>query len=177
MHNNEPKELDRIIDRALASYIEAQPSANLQHRVLENIRRATHRRLRIWQWALATPLLAASLFLLVARYTEHRDPTPPPVATRPMVQPVVTTAPKAAPAQTASFAPLRNVKRARHSSSAARENAPNYLTVSDSALIALGREKPEQLQALFAREEEPKALTPIRIDEIDIEPIATEPLQ
>jgi hypothetical protein len=173
MPNQEPNELDQIINRALASYVEGQPSPNLEHRVLDSIHHATNRRLRISQWAVATPLLAASLLLLVAHYVDHRLPAEQPIAANPATRPTPTTA----PAPTKASAAFPKSRQRPHHPTAVAQSAPTYLTVSGPALAALAHERPEQLQALFAREEQPHAVAPVSIDDIDFKPIATEPLQ
>ena len=176
MTHHEPNQLDQIIDRALASYVEDQPSPHLEHRVLEHIHKATNRRRRIWQLAIATPLLAASLILLVFRHADQTPPAPQPIASIPAAVPA-----PPAPTATASIAPPRITMRTHHAAPAAKEPA-TYLSIPAPALAALAHQKPEQLQALFAKpdllakQEEPETPTPVTIDDINIKPIATEPL-
>lgn len=178
MTHHEPNQLDQLIDRALASYVEDQPSPHLEHRVLEHIHHATNRRRRIWQLALATPLLAASVILLVFRHADETLPAPPPIASIPAAVPA-----PPAPTATASIAPPRMTKRTHHAAPATKEPA-TYLSLSipAPALAALAHQKPEQLQALFAKpdlqakQEELAPVTPVTIDDIDIKPIGTEPL-
>jgi hypothetical protein len=52
------------------------------------------------------------------------------------------------------------------------------LTLNDSALVAFARENPEQLQALFAKTNgpDPEPPAPVRIDDIEIKPVAIEDL-
>lgn len=179
MPNYEANELDRIIDQALASYVEVQPSPNMERRLLGSVHHATRRR-HIWQFAAATPLLAASLILLVTHYMSRPQPVLQPVASNPVAAPVSTITAKLPP-PTASATTPQLTKRPHQTSTRDKDQAQNYLTIPGPVLTALAHETPEQLQALFttqeANEEQPQALIPIQIDEIDIKPIATEPLR
>ena len=180
MQNNESDELeqlDRNIDSALASYVDAHPSPDLEYRVIENIHSVTHRKSRLWQWAIATPLLAASL-LVVIHYSVSRPVTVGAPSLRSkggLSQRLAekSTSPSLRSKGGLSQSPAKGRLTAIPPQSAA---TTSVLTLNDSALVAFARENPEQLHALFAKTNAPgpEPLAPIRIDDIEIKPIATE---
>jgi hypothetical protein len=195
MQNNESDELeqlDRSIDSALKSYVDAPPSPNLEYRVIENIHRVADRKSRLWQWAIATPLLAASL-LVVIHYSVPRQASPTARVDAPPLRSKGGTDQNLAEKSVSSSLPSKG----KPSQSLAEKDSPSFrskgsltgtppqsaattnaLTLHDSALVAFARENPEQLRALFAKtnapDSEPPA--PVRIDDIEIKPIATEDL-
>jgi hypothetical protein len=211
MQNNESDELeqlDRRIDSALKSYVDAPPSPNLEYRVIENIHRVADRKSRLWQWAIATPLLAASL-LVVLHYSVPRPASVGAPSLRSKGGTDQSLAEKSAPrslpgkggpdesATTKVGAPSLRSKGGTDQSLAEKSTSPalrskgwltgtpprsaattSVLTLHDSALVAFARENPEQLQALFAKTNAPgpEPLAPVRIDDIEIKPIATEDL-
>ena len=210
MQNNESDELeqlDRRIDSALTSYFDAHPSPNLEYRVIENIHRTAYRKSRFWQWAIATPLLAVSL-LVVIHYSVSRPASvgAPSVRSKDgSTQSTTTTvgAPSLRSKGGTDQSPIAKVgapslrSKGGTSKTLTEKDSSSFhskgwltgtppqsaattsvLTLHDSALVAFARANPEQLHALFAKANAPgpEPLAPIRIDDIEIKPIATEDL-
>jgi hypothetical protein len=188
MQNNESDELeplDRSIDSALKSYVDAPPSPNLEYRVIDNIHLAAHRKSRLWRWAIATPLLAASL-LIVIHHSVSRPAEVGAPSLRSKGGPSESLAEKS-PSLRSKCGPGQSLAKKSPSlrskvwltGTPPRSAATtSVLTLNDSALVAFARENPEQLQALFAKTNAsgPEPLAPVRIDDIEIKPIATEDL-
>jgi hypothetical protein len=79
MRSNQPDELDRLLDEALASYSSEEPRPGLERRVLKRVRaERAPRRFGWWRWAVAVPVLASLLALAVT----HRVKSPETTAQR-----------------------------------------------------------------------------------------------
>lgn len=208
MHNSEPNELDQNIDRALISYVDAEPSPSLEYRVLESVHRAAHRKSHLWWWVAATPLLSAVL-LVVILHNVYRPPAPSSAIaqsspTQTKISRTISEIPGAPPLQSKggkdesrvakSATPFLRSKGGTSEQRAEKStpesihskgwltatpapSAPTSgLTLHDAALVALVRERPDQLRALFAKPD-PEPIAPVRIDEIEIKPITTDELR
>jgi hypothetical protein len=78
MRSNQPDELDKLLDEALASYSSQEPRPGLEQRVLRRVRAAgTPRRFGWWRWAIAVPVFASLLPLAVTHLVK-----PPAIAHR-----------------------------------------------------------------------------------------------
>lgn len=166
-------ELDRVIDRALAGYSDAEPVAGLEQRVLSRVRRAEGARRRVLGWALAFASVAAAALVvavIVVRTTRHSDSKTysvvVPAATRP-----------APPIEQPRVAPEHRTKpralRPRRLPKQQQFPAPSPLTVEERALLAFVGHDAAEAQQVFAglrkRSDEPIEIPAIKIPPLQID--------
>jgi hypothetical protein len=166
MGSEKRDELDRLIDSVLVGYVDAEPLAGLEQRVLERVRLAhVGRRSRVWWgWTLAAVATAAAVLVIAER--------PRPV--RPLV------GQSFRPAELLPRAPAQNLRQAERPApqkqkarNLATQNrlpkrdqfpTPAPLTAEERALIQLAGFDSPGLQS-------PAELSPIEIAPIEIAPL------
>jgi hypothetical protein len=164
------RDLDNVLDEALASYSHAEPDPSLRARIIT--RAETHRPRRIL-WPAAVALAAAALFVLfllhpTATTPKHEPPVPriasaPPPAIAPPAPTRVATHPHAATAK------RRNLTATRAVAHRDVFPTPAPLTAQESALLQFATQHPEQARQVLAAssaglvESAPLKIEPIRI--------------
>lgn len=184
MHDD-PDELDRLLDSALATYADPGPHSGLEQRILGRIsaETASSARCRWLAWAIALPAAAGLLiFVLISHPWINHAPALPKQANvlhRPTPSIEAANRPSSKPAQTRrSKAPLRR-QRPRHSALVARSAplpklaifpTPRPLSPQEQALVnfAAHATVPER-ESLIAAQQQPDA--PLHISAIQIEPL------
>src|SRR5579884_1652911 len=139
------RDIDRLIDSALARYTDAEPLDGIEQRVLNRVLATRASRRRAWWFGIAASAVATAL-LLIAVGT-HTRPAPPKQVARvtapPARQPVVVAA--AAPAR-----PIRHRRRPTRRLPKERQfPSPAPLTGGEQALLAFVRRNPAQAVAVF----------------------------
>ncbi len=173
------RELDKLLDSALASYVDQEPDASLRTRVLACAAEARPQPWNGWLLGLGTACACAGLlvFLLVHHWSAI-DSTPP------MVRHSTTAS---VPPRTAKhFSPaVRKVAAdtSRHPRVSARHEAPRLavfptpapLTHAEEALLRIATRHPAQARRIFASAEEDRKplLAPITIKPIAIAALST----
>ena len=174
MRIDEPDEVDRILETALAGYSRQEPLVGLDRRVLERIAQARPRRsLGFPRWAVAIPLAACLLvgaFVWMRPRASQKQAAHAPAARPPV--PSETGGPETALRSEVRAA--RNKRRpARGLPKLAEFPARVPVTSEERALLALAREAPEQLRAAFG-DQQNKEPEPIRLLEIRIQPLLSD---
>ncbi len=155
-------DLDKLIDRTLAGYSNAEPLAGLEDRILERVRidRAARKRRRLW-WmlALAVPEVAVILFAVWMQKPAPKIQPVAHVAPPPIVQPAppVVTAKAVRQPRTAPRPPRVELPKQ------AVFPTPSPLTPEERMLVALAQSHPQAL-----------VMNPV--EQIEIEPIEIAPL-
>lgn len=159
-------DLDKLIDRALAGYSQAEPLAGLESRVLNRVRTAKTERRRLWRWALPVPVLAAILIAALARKPEPVPVAriaPPPVAVESPALP-----PPAVPRPFAARTPARTPRPSVRAGLPKRKMfpTPSQLTKEERLLVELAQSHPYELtdRPVEAIEIEPIQIAPLQID-------------
>ncbi len=178
-------EFDRIIDRALTTYSEAQPLEGLADRVLNRVRGSgsTPRRFRGWEWVVTASglvVLASIVFTL-----EPRRGTVPkeihPANFQAATQPVLTT--KSENAQLEPSPRLREVTRTKHPMKRyflpkqEQFPSPTPLSSEERVLVAFVKRDPARALKLFASSQNDRADQEIQIEPIQIKPLADDGAQ
>ena len=166
MGSEKRDELDQLIDCGLAGYVDAEPLAGLEKRVLERVRLAdVGRRRRVWWgWVMAAGAAAVAAVFLVA---DRPRPVQPLVGQA--LRPAAGLLP-GVPAQSRRQAerPTPQIRRnpATQSRLPKRDQFPTPapLTAEERALIQLAQFDPEALQSSAE-------LRPIEIAPIEIAPL------
>jgi len=171
--DNTRDELDRLIDRALASYSDAEPLAGLEERVLNRVRVAQAGRRRMLAWGLAVACAASVAVVGVMIWTEQR-----PIARKSPMDAVVglgpRVAPREAPVTSSRMEKVRAVRRSEQRKPLPKLEqfpAPSPMTAEESALVAFVQRDPKEAQKVFAE------LNKQSNDPIEIQPIQITPLQ
>ncbi|MBZ5619471.1 MAG: hypothetical protein LAQ69_12220 [Acidobacteriia bacterium] len=175
MRSNQPDELDKLLDEALASYSSEEPRPGLEQRVLGRVRAAgTQRRFGWWRWAVAIPVLAS---LLVVAIT-HRVKPQATIAERTIstAQPPATT--DAASAEEPQAAAPRRRHRVVTRPVVARSPLPRLsvfprpsaLSPEERALVDLVARFPDQAREVLI-EADQRSAEPIEIRKIQIPPL------
>jgi hypothetical protein len=164
-------ELDELIDRALARYVEAEPVAGLGDRVLQRVRAADRHIGGRWAWW-AVPSAALLGAVALIHIWNGRVP-------------VKTEAVQADKGASAVILPVsvpprwsfdaRWHSRARRASHLPKlENFParTPMTEEERALVRLVSQSPNQAVRLFSQDER-NPMEPIKIEPIQIEPLET----
>jgi len=164
MGSEKRDELDQLIDSALAGYVDAEPLAGLEQRVIDRVRLATRTRSLV-RWASAAVALATVLLAVVAT-------RPKPV--QPLVGQAIRPAvllPGAVPqSQRQAERPAPRKQKSRNPATQTRLPkrdqfpTPAPLTAEERALIQLARFHPDEAQS-------PSELRPIEIAPIEIAPL------
>jgi hypothetical protein len=163
MVDNGPDDIERLIEKALASYAAAEPRPGLDARVMARVRveGRVHRWWR-WAWPVAAAATAVLWFVLAPRPARH---TAPPLVAR-SAEGV-----PAHPPVRAKLQPARRAARARVAAVTKRSQFPTPYppTAEERALLAWATRNPDLVRELaqqLRRTEEP-----IRIEPIQIEPL------
>jgi hypothetical protein len=183
MRSNQPDELDKLLDEALASYSSEEPRPGLEQRVLHHVRAAgPPRRVSWWRWAIAIPMFAALMLLAVTHLLKA-----PAIAQRAKLQPAVA-APSLAstrqPARTAAAsgkprsAPTRRAHPIVATAVAVRRELPKGgvfplpapLSPEERALLDLVTRFPDQARDVLI-EADQRSSQPIKIPRIEIPPL------
>jgi hypothetical protein len=159
--------LDSLLDEALATYANPEPRAGLESRVLAQVRAGAARpRFPRLRWAL--PVAALACLLAAVTLWNHR--TAPPAA--PAIRSIATSSPPSAAATASRPKPVRvKAKRPRRARLPRQPEFPIRiaLTREERAWMALARRAPED--ALQAVGEPPTRIEPLRIQEIQLQPL------
>ncbi len=160
---NSDRELDRILDEALASYGAMEPRPGLERRVLHRVRAASVRR----RWLLLVPVLAALLLAIGIRLwpgirtIDALPPQPSSIARAPVIA-----APRIAKVIARSARP-RVFPRREGLPRKALFPTPSPLTPDERALLFLASKRPGQTEDFAAHRE----IEPIEISELQITPL------
>jgi anti-sigma factor RsiW len=182
MRSNQPDELDKLLDEALATYSSEEPRPGLEQRVLRHVRAAGPRRVSWWRWAIAIPVFAALMLLAVTHLVKS-----PAVAQRVKPQPAIAAQNLAStrqPARTvvASGKPQSVPTRRPHhivaSPVVARRELskggvfplPVPLSAQERALLDLVTRFPDQAREVLI-EANQRSSQPIEIPRIEIPPL------
>ena len=177
-------ELERVLDSALASYVEPGPSSGLEARILASTTRADSRPnwLRWLPWAI--PALAA--LLLIAIFLSHHTAPPhqkSPVANSPALPRPTMSSPPVSVASVASTPPQAVLPRpAAPAHVTALEGqvlprlevfpTPAPLSPQEQALLALvNRNSQDLAQQITQPAAQPQPVEPLRIAAIHISPL------
>jgi hypothetical protein len=149
-------ELDRLIDDALAGYVNAEPRVGLETRILRRVEGGARR--AWWRWVWAVPVLASfAAWMLVPPREERLELTarvvmpPAPAVTGARPRPVVRPARPAEPPKRPLFP------------------TPAPLTAEEQALVTLAVQHPEALRQMASSNR--SWTEPIHIEELKIEPL------
>lgn len=174
MRSNQPDELDRLLDEALASYSSEEPRPGLEQRVLGRVRAAgTPRRFGWWRWAVAIPVFASLLVLAINHWSKPQQPT----AERNLASARPAAATVVAPVQLRHAAPHRarrvvNRPMVTRSPLPKREvfPLPAPLSPEERALVDLVTRFPDQAREILI-EADRRSRQPIEIPRIEIPPL------
>jgi hypothetical protein len=175
MTSDNRKDLDNLIEEGLSSYSRQEARPGLELRVLNHVRNAGPRvRFVFPRWAFAIPALACGLLLFAWL---HTSPVQKPVVQQKVTQQKVTPAP---PAVTeAAITPASQVPVERKPRSVAKRAAlpklqqfpsPAPITKEERLLLAFVARSPEKAREILTEDRRWTA-EPIRIEEIDIQPL------
>jgi hypothetical protein len=169
MENN--RELDELLDRALASYTDAEPDPSLRARIMAHAAEGAPSPKRMWLFA---PAAACAAALVIVLFLHSWTPAP-----HPEPSPAASTASAPAPPKTV-LPPITHphpalaAHRTRRSERAAlMRNAsfpsPTPLTAQENILLKFATEHPDQArQVLAAPAAEPIENAPLAIASIRI---------
>jgi hypothetical protein len=169
------RELDELLDRALVSYVDAEPDPSLRARIVARIDGATPPLRRMWLLGSVAACVAALLVALLlhpaSRAPEDRSSKAPAVASAP---PSAATATKLDRTLTGSAHPPM-IAAARHSYNRSKPAPPRRnislasapLTEEETILLRFAQQHPEQAREVLS----PPAGRPIHIDPVVIAPI------
>jgi hypothetical protein len=173
-----PEELERILERGIAGYSDAEPLAGMEERIVARIHAADRRRPGIWGWraalilGLAVMAIAASGWLLAVRGSrqtitaalDHKAP-PPYLAPAPILHDI-----RQPPSHRRG--PVRVSRTKKPPPKGPIFPTPSPATREERLLLVLVEKNPEEAAKAFAslrqQEEGPIAIAPITIA-----PIAT----
>jgi len=150
--------IERLIERALSDYSNAEPRLGLEQRVLNRVRaeaRKSPLRLGMKTVAIAAVCIAALTVALWAPRVAHPDP---PANALPVKTPVIEVSMPMEAKRTVV------TKRQRH--------RPTPLTQQENALLILAQHSPKVLNALS--DDKPVAIQPIEISALKLQPLAPE---
>jgi len=171
---NQPDELDRLLDEALASYSLREPSLGYERRVLRRVQMASRTpRNDWWRWTIAVPALAAILLLAVT----HRTATQPPVAAPPIAVaaklPATTLLPSGAQASPPRVHQVAYRVKSVPSRLPKREvfGLPAPLSREERALLEMATRFPAQAREILIDDVE-RRNQPIQIPKIEITPLS-----
>jgi hypothetical protein len=173
------RELDELLDRALASYVDAEPDPSTRARIVARIDGATPPLRRMWLLGsvaacvalCVAALLVALLLHPASRAPEGRSSKAPAVASAP---PSAATATKLDRTLTGSAHPPM-IAATRHSYNRRKPTPPRRgislasapLTEEETILLRFAQQHPEQAREVLS----PPAGRPIHIDPVVIAPI------
>ena len=174
MRSNQPDELDRLLDEALASYSSEEPRPGLEQRVLARVRaEAAPRRFGWWRWGVAIPLLASLLVVAIA----YRSKPQATSRERDLASAKPPATVVAAPAKPRPDTPrrARSVHRAvvAHSALPRRDvfPLPTPLSPEERAVLNLVRRFPDQARRVLIDAND-RSNQPIEIPGIEIPPLS-----
>jgi hypothetical protein len=171
MRSNQPDELDKLLDEALASYSSEEPRPGLEQRVLKRVRaEGIPRHVGWWRWAIAIPVLASLLVLAIA----HRS-KPRPAAAESKVASVQRPATAPTTPRRAAYRPTRRVVNrpvVAHPPLPKRGvfPLPAPLSAQERALVDLVTRFPDQAREVLI-EASQRSSQPIEIPRIEIPPL------
>ena len=172
MHDD--RELDALLDRALANYVDEEPDGALRARITARLAEAHPRQYRMWLFGAIATCAAAVLLAFLMHPAAHtpipQTPTGPSIAAVPN-SPVVGTV-----SLHENVRP-RAVQTARRTHRSERPDlvrpgsfsAPSPLTAEESALLKFAVDHPEQARQLLMSTASDNA--PLETKEISISPI------
>jgi len=165
MTNDEERAVDRIIGEALARYVDVEPLAGIEARVLQRVHAESGRRFGLWRWAVAAGIAAAVIAILISRPSKTpRIERRAPVETARSVAPVPRVAPRI------------EVQRLRPRHRAWRPfPTPAPISLQERALLALASAPQPVRDALIEKPE--VVVEPIQTKQISIAPLEIEPLK
>jgi hypothetical protein len=174
MRSNQPDELDKLLDEALASYSIEEPRPGLGQRVVSRVRADGDRRhFGWWRWAVAIPVFASLLVLAIGHRTKPQQGALD--RNRTSSEPAATT--YVAPTEPRHAAP-RRTHRAVGRSVATNSPLPRRgvfplpapLSAEERALVDLVTRFPDQARDVLI-EASQRSSRPIEIQRIEIPPL------
>jgi hypothetical protein len=174
------RDLDELLDRALASYVDAEPDPSLRARVMARTAEAPAR--RTWRIAwLAAAACAAALLIAFLLYPAHRVDQDRAVTDRAIQTPAASTTPPQPPAASAKLDPTLTGSRHPHVVAATYRRyrtepiAPRRsislasapLTEEEATLLRFAQQHPEQARQVLS----PPPSGPLQTDPLVIAPI------
>ena len=157
MRNNDPNQLDSIINGALSGYTAAEPLAGIEQRVLHRVRSANagHQASKLLGWAVACPIVIALLPIAIAVWT-------PPART------LSASLPRVGPPANALTIPRTVAPEPRRR----LRSTPVHPSISreERTLLAMVRSHPAESQQFFA-EISRRGEEPVEVHEIEIAPL------
>jgi hypothetical protein len=183
MRSNQPDELDKLLDEALANYSSEEPRPGLEQRVLHRVRAAgTPHRFGWRRWAIAIPALASLVLLAVTHLgkplaTAYRG-QPQPAAVAPNLAatrlPATTVVEPGERRSVPARRPQRIVNRPVAAQSALPKRGvfplPEPLSPEERALLDLVTHFPDQAREVLI-EASQRSSQPIEIPRIEIPPL------
>lgn len=176
--HDDNRDLDALLDEALASYTAAEPDPSLRARIMANAAEAKPRPRRLWLLVPAATCAAAFLIALLLHPAMH-PPRPVPAAEPPTTASTASApqSPAAVPAAPGQMIRPRSVLAAHRTRRGERPAvlrdasfpSPAPLTAQESIVLKFAMEHPAQarqvLSSLAARpiENAPLSITPIHI--------------
>jgi hypothetical protein len=166
--------LAHLLDDALATYANQNPRPGLEQRVLNRIRAEGAPRVPLLRWAL--PVAAMGCLLAGIAVWNHRAPAPAPSERRTEASPPPANVATTEPAKLLRRQPKKLLRRQPENVHRARvPKEPEFpirtpLTHQERALVAFVRSAPNQALQVFG-ETPPTKTEPLRIEEIQLEPL------
>jgi hypothetical protein len=168
------RDLDALVDEALASYTAAEPDPSLRTRILARAAEAEPSPKRLWLLAPAA-ICAAALLIVLLLHPAMRSPRPVPASEPAIASVSQSTAPvTATPRQMvrpSAVLTSRRSRRSEHAASARTSSfpSPSPLTAEESILLNFAASHPEQAR---------QVLTSAAVDRapLDTKPLSIEPV-
>jgi hypothetical protein len=154
-------ELDKLLDSALSCYSVAEPSPGFEKRLLNRIQRARSRFFARWMFAIPA---FACVFVLVFVFWPKRSAVPPMEVARHIPVPAVHSVPnERRPEVSRTAAPVKLARKEQFPS-------PAPLTEDERALLNFAIRAPSEA-IKFSKREAESSIEPIKIEEIQIQPL------
>jgi hypothetical protein len=170
------RELDELLDRALASYVDQEPEGSLRARISARLAEAAPRPRRIWLLGTVAACAATLLFALLL-HPSARSPLPQPaagpaIASAPESPASVTAAPRQMVHPPAVFTTRRTLRTGRPAlTRRASFPSPSPLTAEENILLNFAARHPEQARQVLTSAAADRA--PLDTKPLSIEPIHT----
>jgi hypothetical protein len=182
------RDLDALLDEALATYNDVEPDPSLCTRILARATTQFRRPVRLWTLGAG---LATAGALALASFLVHPQPqqsTPKAIDTASStIAPIAAASsppvPQASPAieRTRAFRPARHVRTRQRLPKLATFPSPSPLTPDEEALVAFTSQHPGQARHVFAQiaaEKNPLIISPVSIQPIAIASLSrSDPIQ
>jgi hypothetical protein len=176
MPDEHKNELDRLLDQALASYVNQEPDPALRTRILARVAEAEPSAKRLWLLAPAAAC-AATIMIALLLHPAMRAPRPVPAAEPAIAS--VSQSPAAVPAtprqmiRPPAVLTSRRTRRSEHAAPARTGSfpSPSPLTAEESILLNFATTHPQQARQVLtttAADRAPLVTKPLSIEPVHI---------